>query len=77
MVAAVQLAASRAGRTPTQVDTGARSARFGWEILTKVEGAPLAGVGSVSRGPRADPPDGTAWQDASPVDVERLASLFR
>ena len=51
--------------------------RLGWEIQTKLDGDPLAGVGSVNRSLRADPMDGNAWQDASRVYVESLASLFR
>lgn len=51
--------------------------RIGWEIQTKLEGDPLAGVGSVNRSLLADPLDGNVWQDASRVYVESLASLFR
>ncbi len=51
--------------------------RIGWEIQTKLDGDPLAGVGSVNRSLRADPMDGNAWQDASRVYVESLASVFR
>jgi hypothetical protein len=51
--------------------------RLGWEFQTKLDGDPLAGVASVNRSLRADPLDGNAWQDASRVYLESLASLFR
>jgi len=47
------------------------------ETQAKLEGDPLAGVGSVNRSLRADPLDGKAWQDASRVYVDSRASLFR
>ena len=62
---------------PGDPEYGRAQRRIGWEIQTKLEGDPLAGVGSVNRSLRADPLDGNAWQDASRVYVESLVSLFR
>ena len=58
-------------------DYGLAQRRLGWEIQTRFEGDPLAGVGSVNRSLRANPLDGNAWQDASRVYLESVASIFR
>jgi hypothetical protein len=51
--------------------------RLGWEFQTKLDRDPLAGVASINRSLRANPLDGNAWQDASRVNLEGLAALFR
>jgi len=72
-----QARALYASVAPDDPEYGRAQRRLGWEIQTRLEGNPLAGVGSVNRSLRADPLDGNAWQDASRVYVEGLLSLFR
>ena len=71
-----QAKALYASVAPGDADYGLAQRRLGWEIQTRFEGDPLAGVGSVNRSLRANPLDGNAWQDASRVYLESVASIF-